>query len=86
MLEEFVNNVVEMKLESARFLIVKLVVGKSLFLVIFAYVSQIERSAEEKNICGDAVCDLMVDLKMHEIVNFVGDLNGHMVKRNYCHG
>ena len=54
--------------------------------MISAYVPQIGRNAEEKNICGDAVCDLMVDLKMHEIVGFVGDLNGHVVKRSYCNG
>ena len=45
--EEFVNNVVEMKLVSAWLIIVTLVIEKSLVNVISAYVPQIGRSAEE---------------------------------------
>ena len=84
--EDLVSNVVEMKLVSVRLMIAKLVIGKSVVNVISAYEPQIGRSAEEKDNFGDAVCDLKVDLKMDDIVVFVGDLNGHIGKRSDGYG
>ena len=37
---------------------------------------------KEMIILKDAVCNLMMDLKMDDIVVFVGELNGHVGKRS----
>ena len=50
--------------------------------MIPAYAPHMGRSDEEKDNFGDAVCGLMADLKKDDIVEFGGDLHGHVGKSN----
>ena len=80
------NNVVEIEQISVWHMIVKLVIGKNFVNVIVCLSTTDWYNAEEKDNFCNAVYDLMVDLKKHQIVVFGGDLNWHVGKSSDSYG
>ncbi|XP_065318916.1 uncharacterized protein LOC135926911 [Gordionus sp. m RMFG-2023] len=63
-------------------MVIKIIFGRKLYNIISAYVPQVGRSEEEKDIFWDSLLGMISRLANEEGIILAGDLNGHLGASN----
>ncbi|XP_065313843.1 uncharacterized protein LOC135923171 [Gordionus sp. m RMFG-2023] len=76
--EKLVDKVVEVRRLDNQIMVIKMIIGRKLYNMISAYVPQVGRSEEEKDVFWDSLLGVTSGLANEEGIILAGDLNGHV--------
>ncbi|XP_065315777.1 uncharacterized protein LOC135924611 [Gordionus sp. m RMFG-2023] len=76
--EKLVDKVVEVRRLDNQIMVIKMIIGRKLYNMISAYVPQVGRSEEEKDVFWDSLLGVTSRLANEEGIILAGDLNGHV--------
>ncbi|XP_065318928.1 craniofacial development protein 2-like [Gordionus sp. m RMFG-2023] len=76
--ENLVDKVVEVRRLDNQIMVIKMIFGRKLYNIISAYVPQVGRSEEEKDIFWDSLLGVTSRLANEEGIILANDLNGHV--------